>query len=46
MPRKRPAAKVSPAKARKILRHGEVRGKPLSPAQKRLFGYKAGKKGK
>ena len=29
-------------KAKKILRHGEVRGKPLSKAQKGLFGLIAG----
>ena len=28
-------------KARKILRHGSVHGKKLSPAQKRLFGVRA-----
>lgn len=37
--------KLSPRKARKILEDGTVRGKPLTPAQKRLFGLIAsGKK--
>ena len=31
--------KVTPEKAKKILRHGEVRGHELTPAQKRLFGW-------
>ena len=29
-------------KAKKILRHGEIRGKPISKAQKGLFGLIAG----
>lgn len=37
--KKRP---VSKAKAREILRHGEVRGKPLSKPQRGLFGAIAG----
>jgi len=40
----------SPKKAKEILRHGEVRGKKLSPRQKRFMGARAGgappKKGK
>ena len=31
-------SKVSAAKARKILRDGKIRGKKLTPAQRRLFG--------
>ena len=34
----------SPAKARKILRDGKIRGKPLTPAQKRFFGAIVGGK--
>ena len=34
---------LSPAKAKKILRHGEVHGHPLTKAQKGLFGAVAGK---
>jgi hypothetical protein len=33
---------VSVRKARKILRHGEVRGEPLTEKQKGLFGLIAG----
>jgi hypothetical protein len=33
---------ASPAKARKILRDGSVRGKRLTPKQKRYFGLIAG----
>ena len=40
----------SPAKAREILRHGEVKGHPLTEPQKDYFGSRAGgapvKKGK
>ena len=36
------AKTLSVAKARKILKHGSVRGHPLTPAQKRLFGARAG----
>lgn len=35
-------AKITKAKAKKILKHGEVHGKPLTPAQKRFFGARAG----
>ena len=42
--------KVSPAKAKEILGHGTVHGKPLSKKQKGYFGARAGgapvKKGK
>ena len=31
----------SQTKARKILRHGSVRGKPLTPKQRGLFGARA-----
>lgn len=34
--------KLTKAKARKILRHGEVRGHPLTPKQKRFMGARAG----
>ena len=38
---------VSIAKAKKILRDGKIRGKKLTAAQKRYFGWIAGgKKGK
>ena len=33
---------VSQTKARTILRHGEVHGKPLTAAQKGYFGARAG----
>lgn len=33
---------VSKAKAKEILKHGEVQGKPLTPKQKGLFGARAG----
>lgn len=36
------AKKLTQAKAKKILRHGEVHGKPLTKKQKGLFGAKAG----
>ena len=41
---KRPSSKVSKAKAKKILKHGRVRGKPLTRAQKGMFGAAAGRK--
>jgi hypothetical protein len=41
---KRPKAGPSPAKAKKILRDGKVRGKKLTPKQKRFMGAKAGGK--
>ena len=34
--------RVSREKAKEILRHGEVRGHPLSKAQKGFFGARAG----
>ena len=33
---------VGKTKARKILRHGEVKGHSLTPKQKRFFGARAG----
>lgn len=36
--------KLSPAKARKILRHGKIRGKPLTKRQRGLFGRIVGGK--
>lgn len=38
------AKRLTKAKAKKILRHGSVRGKPLTKKQKGLFGAKAGGK--
>jgi len=35
-------SEVTPAKAKKILRDGEIRGKKLTAAQKRYFGLIAG----
>ena len=35
-------AKLTRAKAKKILRHGSVRGKKLTKAQKGFFGARAG----
>lgn len=35
---------ASKEKAKEILRHGEVRGEPLTPKQKGLFGLIAGGK--
>lgn len=37
------ASKPSSAKARKILRDGTIKGRPLTPAQKRFFGRIAGR---
>ena len=37
------AKKMTPAKARKILRDGKIRGKPLTKKQKAYFGRIAGK---
>ncbi len=37
-------AKLTKAKAKKILKDGSVRGKKLSKKQKRFFGAKAGGK--
>lgn len=36
------AKTISREKARKILKHGEVGGKPLTKKQKGLFGARAG----
>jgi hypothetical protein len=38
------AKKLSPQKAKKILRHGEVRGKRLTKKQKKYMGAVAGGK--
>jgi hypothetical protein len=35
-------SKVSPEKAKTILKDGEVRGNPLTPKQKGFFGARAG----
>ena len=35
-------AKLTKAKAKKILKHGSVRGHKLTTKQKRLFGARAG----
>lgn len=35
-------AKITKAKAKKILRHGEVRGRKLTKKQKGFFGARAG----
>lgn len=35
-------AKISVAKAKKILRDGKIGGKPLTAKQKRFFGARAG----
>lgn len=40
--RKRMAKKLTSAKAREILSHGEVHGEPLSKKQKKFFGAVAG----
>lgn len=40
------AKRLTVAKAKKILKHGSVRGKPLTKAQKGLFGARAGGKSK
>jgi len=36
------AKKLTKAKAKKILNHGEVHGKPLTKKQKDFFGARAG----
>lgn len=41
-PAKKRSGSVSPTKARKILRHGEISGRPLTAKQKRFFGLIAG----
>lgn len=38
-----PSSKISPTKAKEILRHGTVRGHKLTPKQKGLFGAAAGR---
>ena len=35
-------AQVSVEKAKEVMRHGEVHGKPLTPAQRGMFGARAG----
>lgn len=42
MARKRAGAKVTPTKAKKILKDGTVRGHKLTKKQKRFFGWQAG----
>lgn len=37
------ARKLSPQKARKILRHGKVHGKKLTAKQRKFMGARAGK---
>jgi hypothetical protein len=37
---------LTPSKAGEILHHGEVHGHPLTPRQRRFFGWVRGKKGK
>lgn len=45
MPRKRKKAKaLTPAKAKKILHDGMVRGKRLTPRQRRFFGARSQKR--
>lgn len=47
MPKKKqPSSKISAAKARKILKDGEVKGKPLTAKQKAMFEAAASKKSK
>jgi hypothetical protein len=41
--KKKTSRSVTPAKARKILRDGKIRGKKLTAKQRRYFGAKAGK---
>jgi hypothetical protein len=41
---KKRATKLSKSKARKILRHGSVQGKKLTPKQRRFMGARAGGK--
>jgi hypothetical protein len=41
-----PSAGISPTKARKILKDGEIGGKPLTKKQRGLFGAAAGRKKK
>jgi len=36
------AKKLTPEKAKKILKDNEIRGEPLTPKQKRFFGARAG----
>jgi hypothetical protein len=38
-----PSSHVKVAKAKEILRHGEVHGKPLTKKQRGMFGAAAGK---
>lgn len=40
---KQPSRKISPGKAKKILKEGKARGKPLTKKQKGLFGAAAGR---
>jgi len=41
---KKKSSEVTPAKARKILDDGSIRGKALTGPQKKFFGARAGKK--
>jgi hypothetical protein len=43
MAKKPPSAKISPQKAGQILSDGTVRGKPLTPPQRGMFGAAAGR---
>lgn len=43
MAKRKPSSKVSSSKAKEILRHGEVKGHPLSKKQKGMFGAAAGR---
>jgi CBS-domain-containing membrane protein len=38
---KKPSRRISPEKARKILHDKEIRGKPLTEKQRKLFGAAA-----
>jgi hypothetical protein len=40
-PARLPSSRISPSKARRILHEGEVRGYPLTPAQRGMFGAAA-----
>lgn len=38
-----PSEKISAKKAKKVLKHGKVKGRPLSELQEHMFGAAAGK---
>jgi hypothetical protein len=42
-PAKQPSRKIPVEKAREVLRHGEVHGKPLTRKQEKMFGAAAGR---